>query len=260
MIDTSAVDKIIVAAEIQKGETVLEIGPGTGLLTEALVRAGAHVIAVELDHDLIEPLREKFGDTIELIEGDVLAMRSIPVVDGKFKLIANIPYNITSPIIEKFLSHAPHPTRMILMVQKEVADRILAAPPKMSLLSVVCQLYATCSRVTNVKAGSFRPVPKVDSAVVKFDLTNLFPLPLQRGGSGRGQSRSDLQHEQVIHIAKCGFSNPRKQLQNNLASALKMTAEHVKEILVSIGLNPLIRAEGLTISQWIALADKIQNE
>ena len=138
------------------------------------------------------------------------------------------------------------------MVQKEVADRILAAPPKMSLLSVVCQLYATCSKVTNVKAGSFRPVPKVDSAVVCFDLhDHPQPLLVKEGSSNA---------EDVIHIAKFGFSNPRKQLQNNLASALKMNADEVKDLLASIGLNPLIRAEGLTISEWIKLTDRVQKE
>ncbi len=241
LIDTSAVKKIVEAAEIQKGETVLEIGPGTGLLTEALVAAGAKIVAIELDHDLIAPLTEKFGDSVELIEGDVLSMRTLPVENRKFKLIANIPYNITSPILEKFLAYGPHPTRMILMVQKEVADRILANPPKMSLLSVVCQLYADCSRVTNVKAGSFRPVPKVDSSVVKFDLVDSTKLS---------------NPESVIHVAKCGFSSPRKQLQNNLASAFKKEAAEVKEILVSIGLNPQIRAEGLTIQNWIELSEK----
>ena len=241
LIDTSAVKKIVEAAEIQKWETVLEIGPGTGLLTEALVAAGAKIVAIELDHDLIAPLTEKFGDSVELIEGDVLSMRTLPVENRKFKLIANIPYNITSPILEKFLAYGPHPTRMILMVQKEVADRILANPPKMSLLSVVCQLYADCSRVTNVKAGSFRPVPKVDSSVVKFDLVDSTKLS---------------NPESVIHVAKCGFSSPRKQLQNNLASAFKKEAAEVKEILVSIGLNPQIRAEGLTIQNWIELSEK----
>lgn len=258
LIDGSVVNKIVEAADIQKGETVLEIGPGTGLLTDALVRAGARVIAIELDHDLIAPLKEKFGDKIELIEGDVLKMDVSRIISGMinsrdgldrplhvhanaFKLVANIPYNITSQIIERFLSHEPRPTRMILMVQKEVADRILAKPPQMSLLSVVSQIYAECSRVTNVKAGSFRPIPKVDSAVVQFDLS----LPL-RGRVGEGVAHS----EQVIHFAKIGFSSPRKQLQNNLSSGLQKTSEEIKTALASLDLNPQIRAESLTIRDW----------
>ena len=239
LIDGSVVNKIVAAATIQKGETVLEIGPGTGLLTDALVRAGAKVIAIELDHDLIAPLTEKFGDKIELIEGDVLKMRSLPVLDKQFKLIANIPYNITSLIIERFLCHEPRPTRMVLMVQKEVADRILAKPPRMSLLSLVSQIYADCSRVVPVKAGSFRPIPKVDSAVVQFDL--------------KFDGQETEQKEKIIRFAKVGFSSPRKQLQNNLSGGLQRTSEDVKKALESVGLNPQIRAEGLTLEDWIHL-------
>ncbi len=250
LIDGSIVNKIVEAADIQKGETVFEIGPGTGLLTDALVRAGARVIAIELDHDLVAPLKEKFGDAIELIEGDVLKMDVNRLIgDSKtFKLVANIPYNITSQIIERFLSREPRPTRMVLMVQKEVADRILAKPPQMSLLSVVSQIYAECSRVTNVKAGSFRPIPKVDSTVVRFDLVS---SPLQRGDRGG----SDFS-EQVIHFAKIGFSSPRKQLQNNLSSGLQKTSEEIKTALASLGLNPQIRAESLTIQDWERLEKK----
>lgn len=239
LIDDSVVKKIIEAADIQKGETVLEIGPGTGLLTGALVAAGAHVVAIELDHDLIQPLKEKFGDSIELIEGDVLKMDVNRIIDDSraFKLVANIPYNITSSVIERFLSHNPRPTRMILMVQKEVADRILAKPPHMSLLSVVSQFYAYCSRVTNVKAGSFRPIPKVDSAVVRFDL--------------RASPTCNGVEERIIRLAKLGFSHPRKQLQNNLSAYL--APSKIKTIMESMCLNPKIRAEELTIEDWIYL-------
>lgn len=256
LVDPSVVQKIIEAASIQKGETVLEIGPGTGLLTEALVHAGARVIAVELDHDLITPLQEKFGDKIQLIEGDVLKLDLFPVQDSQFKLIANIPYNITSPIIEKFLAKGPYPTMMILMVQKEVADRILAKPPETSLLSIVCQVYATCSRIAVVKAGAFRPIPKVDSALVKFVLkSSLF------GKEGPGLVRDP---ERVIALAKAGFIAPRKQLHHNLLPYLRRlkfatTAEDIKNIFRSIHLDPRVRAENLTLSDWIKL-DKVIHE
>jgi 16S rRNA (adenine1518-N6/adenine1519-N6)-dimethyltransferase len=247
LIDASVVEKIVVAAEITKGETVLEIGPGTGVLTEALVRAGAHVIAVELDHDMIQPLKDKFGDKIELIEGDVLKKGVINSRPDPFKIVANIPYNITSAIIEKFLAHEPRPTRMILMVQKEVADRLLAKPPEMSLLSVVCQLYADVSRVAHVKAGSFRPIPKVDSAVVKFEV---FPPPLQGGGEG-----VVVGPERVIALAKAGFSSPRKQVHHNLLPYVRRlkpaaTTEDVKSLLISIGLDEKVRAENLKVEDW----------
>jgi 16S rRNA (adenine1518-N6/adenine1519-N6)-dimethyltransferase len=255
LIDELAVKKIAIAAEIQKGETVLEIGPGTGLLTSALIRYGANVTAIELDHDFIDPLKEKFGDQINLIEGDVLRLHPLPVQDGAFKLVANIPYNITSPILEKFLAHGPHPTVMILMVQKEVADRIVAEPPQMSLLSVMCQLYAKCSRVLVVKAGSFRPIPKVDSAVVRFDLR--YPSP------HRGEGMGEVNHERVIALAKAGFVSRRKQLHHNLLPFARIThpemdAQKIKTILLDAHLDPKVRAENLTIHDWINLEAMIR--
>ena len=276
LIDELVTKKIAIAANIQKGETVLEIGPGTGVLTEALVRYGAHVIAVELDHDLIAPLKEKFGDTIELIEGDILRMRDLPQPllrkEGGYKLVANIPYNITSPILEKFLAHEPRPTEMILMVQKEVADRIVGKPPEMSLLTVMCQLYAECSRVLAVKAGSFRPIPKVDSAVVKFVLRSglgTTPNPSLAGGalqegspnspSCQGGGWGEVSNaERIIALAKAGFSSRRKQLHHNLLPYLRKTRPEatpqiVKTILLDAHLDPKIRAENLTIDDWINL-------
>jgi 16S rRNA (adenine1518-N6/adenine1519-N6)-dimethyltransferase len=239
LVDETALRKIIQAAEIEKGETVLEIGPGTGTLTQALVDAGARVIAIEMDKDMIEPLKKRFGDRIELIHGDILKLQdfidSIDLIDFSFKLISNIPYNITSPILERFLTTSPRPSRMVLMVQKEVADRITAKPSKMSLLSIVCQIYAKCERVTIVKAGAFRPIPKVDSAIVILDLYKPSHPALQ----GKDP-------EKVISIAKKGFSSKRKQLKSNLG-------QNVAKRLEQIELNPKIRAQELTVENWIRL-------
>src|SRR3989338_5463541 len=156
--DQSVIKRMIEAAEIQKGETILEIGPGTGVLTQALVEAGARVIAVERDPDLIPALRERFGESATIAEGDILRLTQDPVLGlkhGKYKLVANLPYHITSPILERFLSHATESTRMVVMVQKEVADRIVGKPPRMSVLSVACQLYAEVKRLFVVPAGSW---------------------------------------------------------------------------------------------------------
>ena len=252
LVDQTVLKKIINAAEIQKGETVLEIGPGTGILTDALITAGANVIAFELDHDLVLDLKKKFGDKIKLIEGDALRLFEVSLnkdwkqkklfKSSRYKLVANIPYNITSSVLERFLSKEPRPSRMILMVQKEVSDRILASPPNMSLLSVVCQMYAKCSRIAIVKSGAFRPIPKVDSAIVKFDIkTSVDPARAER----------------VIVLAKQGFSSKRKQLQNNLAGFSKKSSEDIKNILSSIGLNSKIRSENLTLEDWERLFQKI---
>jgi len=254
LVDETAVKKIIQAAEIKKGETVFEIGPGTGTLTQALVDAGARVIAIEADKDLIAPLKKRFGDKIKLIEGDVLqvSLRGVPprrddvaiseiasVVElprnDSYKLISNIPYNITSPILERFLTTQPRPSRMVLMVQKEVADRIIAKPPKMSLLSVVCQIYAQCDRIAIVKAGAFRPIPKVDSAIIRLDLYK----PSHPALHG-------VDPEKVIYIAKKGFSSKRKQLKSNLG-------HNVVKKLEQLDLNPKIRAQELTVENWIRL-------
>jgi len=236
--DKTVVKKILAAAEIVPGERVLEIGPGTGVLTEALVDAGASVVAVESDKDLIPALEEKFGDRIELIEGDILKLHhSVTPSLPSYKLVANIPYNITSDVIQTFLTAAHKPSRMVLMVQREVADRIVAKPPRMSLLSVVCQLYADVKKVTNVPAGAFRPVPKVGSAVIQMD---------QKSETG--------DNERVIRLAKAGFSSKRKQLHNNLVSQGFSTSDEGKEQLKKLGLDPLARAETLTVENWVNLA------
>lgn len=244
LIDPSVVEKIIDAAQIREGDEVLEVGPGTGLLTQALVDAGAHVTAIEADKDLIEPLQKQFGDRINLICGDVLHT-NYQLPTAHYKLIANLPYSITSDILRHFLTHTAPPSRMVLMVQKEVADRIVAKPPDMSLLSVVCQLYAKCTRVARVPAGAFRPVPKVDSSVVMLDIK---------------QSGDNRETERVIQIAKQGFSSRRKQLHKNLSTLVGITSEFVKKQLTELGLNPQIRAQDLTVDDWVALTHKINQK
>ncbi|MFH1404687.1 MAG: 16S rRNA (adenine(1518)-N(6)/adenine(1519)-N(6))-dimethyltransferase RsmA [Patescibacteria group bacterium] len=254
--DMSVVKKIIDEADIKKGEIVLEIGPGKGVLTQALVEAGAKVIAIEADRDLINPLQEKFGNKIELIFGDALQnfgrhkwrpyLITPPLHHFKYKLVANIPYNITSAILEKFLTNKPKPSHMVIMVQREVADRIVAKPPNMSLLSVVCQMYGECRKVVKVPAGAFRPIPKVDSAVVHIDLfqknENRFLLKTKKGFE-----------ENVIALAKAGFAHKRKQLHGNLQSAGKGSSKEIKEILKNLGFSEFIRAQELTVENWIEL-------
>ena len=242
LVDETVIQKIIAAAEIRPGEHVLEVGPGTGILTQALLNAGARVTAIEADQYLIVSLKERFGNKIELIHGDVLHSYFL-LPNSNFQLVANIPYNITSDLLKKFLTTEPKPSRMVLMVQREVADRITALPPNMSLLTVVCQLYADCFKIANVPAGAFRPIPKVDSAIVRLDLLPPF----------LHATRYTLQPEPIISLAKSGFSSRRKQLHHNLAAHLHLPTEAIKTALMSLGLDPKIRAEGLTVSNWIAL-------
>ena len=204
LIDDGVLETIINTAKLKRGERVLEIGPGTGILTEALLDTGACVTAVEADKDLIEPLEKKFGGKITLVHDDIFSFVSEPLhlsALSPFHLVSNIPYNITSDILRVFLTSKSKPQQMILLLQREVVDRIVAKPPKMSLLSVVCQLYACCEKTVDVPRAAFRPIPKVDSAVVRL-------VPRKTG--------SDDEREKIIKIAKAGFSNPRKQLHGNL--------------------------------------------
>ena len=247
LVDPAAVLKIVTAAELSRGERVLEIGPGTGLLTRELLAAGARVTAVEADRDLIPGLEATFGRRLKLVFGDILKfgpaeLRTLGLREGNYKLVANLPYHITSAILQKFLTAGPRPSRLVLTVQKEVADRLTAKPPQMSLLSVVGQVYAVCRRVAVIKAGAFRPVPKVDSAVVVLDLAarELVADP-----------------EGVIALAKLGFAARRKQLHHNLKAAGLGEREALQESLCELGLSPLCRAENLTVTDWILLKRKL---
>lgn len=245
LVDETVVAKIINAAEISVGDQVLEIGPGTGVLTQALVSARARVTALEADADLIAPLRLRFGDRIKLVHTDAFSfdLSSCYLPSTSYYLISNLPYNLTSDILRHFLTIRLKPKRMVLMLQREVVDRITAKPPKMSLLSVVCQLYARCEKIANVPACAFRPIPKVDSAIVRLDI-------LKEG--------SDLERENIIKTAKVGFSSPRKQLYGNLVRGLGVSTQTAKDALVSIGLNPKIRAESLTLENWSTLAHSLK--
>ena len=245
--DTTVIDKILAAAKLKPGEVVLEIGPGTGVLTQPLLKTGARVVAVEADTDLLPVLKKIPG--LDLISGDILSLRRADrtlggrLQAGKYQLIANIPYYITSNILEEFLSRPPQPQRLILMVQKEVADRILAKPSRMGLLSVVCQLYAQVNRVASVPRGAFRPMPKVDSAVIQFDIHDSVAVrPV----------------EDIIALAKAGFSSPRRQLHRNLAQAGHGSSENIKQALTSLALRPDARAEMLSTRDWTNLAQLLQ--
>ncbi len=232
--------KIVQAAEITPGDVVLEVGPGHGVLTQALVEAGAKVIAVEADRDLIPELEEKFGSSVQVIFSDILKFRISDLFGSsdfgfpKYKLVANLPYNIASAVLEKFLSADHPPSMLVVMVQKEVADRMQAKPGEMSVLSVACQLYTTMKRVVNVPPGSFSPPPKVDSAVVC----------LRPRHSVAGQD-----NEQVIALAKIGFRSRRKLLKSNLL-ATGAPKERIAEAFQKAGVDELARPQELSVDAW----------
>lgn len=233
-------DDIINAGKISVGETVLEIGPGKGALTEKLIEAKANVIAIEKDDRLIEELREKFPD-IKIIHGDVLKFEpsSLPeLASGSYKLIANIPYYITGEIIEKFLSCKHPPETIVLLVQKEVAQRIVSRDKKESILSIAVKAYGTPKYIGTVSKRYFSPAPKVDSAIIAIE--NIHPLvsPLSQG------SHEDFE-KHFFSVLKTGFAHKRKKVLSNLKEKYDISDLNIPENT---------RAEELSIEKWLDVA------
>ncbi len=236
------INRIIEEAQVE-GRVVLEVGPGEGVLTEALAHSAKKVIAIELDDRLIPVLEEKFVDmdNVDIIKGDILHMNveeliSTEMSDGKYKVVANIPYYITAPIIRLFLELSQKPSEIILMVQKEVAERLTAFPGHMSILAVSAQYYADVEYLFTVPKEDFDPVPKVDSAIIKLKI-----------------KKEELKDEEVkdfFRIVKIGFSAKRKTLANNLANGLQRDKKEIEEILIAQGFASSVRAQELSVNDW----------
>jgi 16S rRNA (adenine1518-N6/adenine1519-N6)-dimethyltransferase len=234
-----ALNAIVESAEIEAGETVLEIGPGEGVLTKRLLEAGAKVVAVEKDDQLSEMLGEKFGEQIELIHGDIL--ETAPPA-GKYKLVANIPYNITGAILEKFLSAENQPEMMVLLVQKEVAQRIVARDNKESILSISVKTYGIPHYVETVLAGSFAPAPKVDSAIIKIeDISKDF--------------FANFKEKSFFTMLQAGFQSKRKKLSSNLSKIYPKEA--VLNAFQELNLDENVRAEDVSLENWQNLAENL---
>ena len=257
-----AISAIIETAEIQPGETILEIGPGKGALTEKLLESGAKVTAIEKDSNLIVFLKEKFSDEIQdgklkLICDDILDFNELEVKKD-YKLIANIPYYITGLIIRKFLSSKNQPQKAVLLVQKEVSNRICASnktiskkpcSQKESILSISVKIYGKPKIIKIVRAGSFVPVPKVDSAILLIDDINKKLFKDNR-----------VDEKIFFDFVKAGFSHKRKILAKNLELVLKKYSVKKDRLLLAfkkIGLDPKTRAEDLSINDWLCLINII---
>ncbi|MBI5621711.1 ribosomal RNA small subunit methyltransferase A [Candidatus Falkowbacteria bacterium] len=250
LIDRGALAEVMAAAELTPDDAVLEIGPGLGVLTRELAATAKTVLSVEVDAPAVRALRHTLADlaNVEVLQADILKLKNQEISDrlgGPYQLVANLPYNITGRVLRKFLSYPPRPTSVTLMVQKEVAERLTALPGKMSILAVAAQVYGTVELVAVVSRQSFYPAPEVDSAIVHL--------------AGFGQDRLNLKgvdEQRFWQLVKIGFSSRRKQLQNNLSAGLKMTKDAVKEHLIAAGLDPQIRAQDLSIDDWLRLAKK----
>lgn len=246
--DPAALDEIVAAAELRPGDRVVEIGPGLGVLTRRLLAAGASVLAVELDARLAAWLRSELGGVpgFELIEADALTIHPREVFPGEpFKLVANIPYHITSPLLHAFLEGERPPELTVLLVQAEVAERVAAPPGQMSYLSVFVQNVTQAEVVGRVPAAAFEPAPKVDSAVLRLRRRPDSPVP---PGAGR---------EPFYRIVQAGFRQRRKQLHNGLGRELPVPRETLAAAFGACAIDPERRPQTLSVDEWACLAGKL---
>jgi 16S rRNA (adenine1518-N6/adenine1519-N6)-dimethyltransferase len=244
--DPNILTRIVDAAEIDGRECVLEVGPGLGSLTAVLAERASRVIAVEVDRDLVPLLRERFAESpnVAIVEADVLDHTPGELLArgdcaAPYVVVANLPYNIAAPVLRRFLEADMQPRRMVVMVQLEVAEAIVAKPGKMSLLSVATQVYADTSMVMKVPPGAFSPPPKVDSAAVRLDV--------------RDAPAVDVPLETFFKVVRAGFGNPRKQLRNSLSFGLYAKQSVIDDVMTDAGVDATLRPQVLSLKQWASI-------
>ena len=245
LVEPAGLMKVIDAAELSGSEEVLEIGAGLGSLTYLLAQTCARVTTVEIDRHMLEPLAEalKPFTNVQIVPGDILELNPATLVSQEnYVVVANIPYYITSAIIRHLLEAAVKPSRVILTIQKEVAQRIVARDGKMSLLSLSVFVFGEPEIVSTIPAGSFFPAPDVDSAVLRI---RLHPEPLIPS------SQLDL----FFKLAHAGFGQKRKTLRNSLSAGLSLPAKEVEARLLEVDIEPSRRAETLSMAEWARLVD-----
>ncbi len=243
LIAESALQRVVEAAELPPQAEVLEIGPGLGSLTVYLAQVAARVVAVEMDESLLPPLREVLAPytNVELIPGDALQISPDDLfAHSGYFVVANIPYYITSALIRHLLTAAHRPQRIVLTVQREVAERICAVPGDLSLLAVSVQVFGAPSIRARLPAGAFYPPPKVDSAVVRVDL---YPEPYV----------PEEHLDAFFRLAKAAFSQKRKTLANALSAGLAWPKTRTRDWLQSLGIDPQRRAQTVSLSEWARL-------
>jgi 16S rRNA (adenine1518-N6/adenine1519-N6)-dimethyltransferase len=247
LIDREVLGVIVETAGLTSDDVVIEVGSGLGVLTRELAGRASRVITVELDDRLAVALQEElvFLHNVTVIKGDILNFDPAVLIkesggQGQYKVVANLPYYITSPVLRHFLEAAIKPQIMVVMVQKEVAEAIAARSGRMSLLSVSVQFYGEAKIVGYVPAASFYPEPEVDSAVLRIDV---YPEPRV--------VVSDI--NSFFDLVRAGFSAARKQLVNSLAQGLGISRIEVLPFLEKAGIEPTRRAETLSLDEWARL-------
>lgn len=246
LISENILEKIISVSDLKKGENILEIGPGIGTLTKELVKKNVNLKVVELDKDLVKflkPLSEL--NNFEIIEANILKVNLEKYIPEEFiknyRIISNLPYNITSIFLRIFLDYNYGPREMILMLQKEVAQRIVNKDKKWSKLSLMCNFYSDTEYLFDVKKENFYPIPKVDSAVIKFSIYKDNPF-------------GNFDEKKFWQFINIGFSSKRRTLLNNLSAGLNIQKNILKATFLKFGFNENIRAEKLSINDWINLS------
>lgn len=238
--ETTVIDKLITAAAIEPNQTILEIGPGTGNLTEKLIGTGNKIMAIEKDPEMIAALQTRFADktNFELRRGDILEFDET-TIEPPYKIAANLPFYLTGALIRKFLESKNPPESMTVIVQKEVAQRVCAKTPDMNLLAAATQFYAKPETISYVSKGCFWPAPKVDCAILK-----LTPYP-------KTGERGDVKFvKNFFTLMKAGFSQPRKKIAGNIAIGLGLDKETITNWLRVNSIDPGSRAERLTMAEW----------
>lgn len=245
LIEEDVYNKIVESAEINPDDIILEVGPGLGFLTFKLAKKAKKVLAVEVDEKIASFLQTLIiGNkvkNIKIFNKDILKAKgdNFSKVD-KYKIVSNLPYNITSIFLRKFLSLSNKPEIIVLMLQKEVVERIMAKPPKMSLLSISVQFYAEVEKIMDVKREYFYPAPEVDSAVIKIT-------------PNKKLLKNYEEEKKFFKILRIAFSSKRKMLKNNLANGLKIDIKEIEKILIDLNLDTKIRSEQLEISEWLKI-------
>lgn len=249
LIDINALRRIVDAAVLSPEDVVVEVGPGPGLLTRELLARGGSVIAVEKDEAMARLVRRELGGDprLTVIEGDMLEVEPsslLPESGKPYKVVANLPYYVATPILRRFLEATNRPASMVVLLQREVAETVAAKPGQMGLLSVAVQYYAVPTIVGIIHPGSFYPPPKVDSAIVRLDVLE--------------QPAIDVAPGYFFEVAKAAFSARRKQIANPLSRGLGLDKAAVLEALGAAGLTPQRRAESLSLLEWEALCRAIE--
>lgn len=249
LIDRSVLMEIVAAADIHADDQILEVGAGTGVLTRELAKHAQRVVAVEMERDMLALLAETTGqyENVERIARNLLFLDPLDVFGtAPYKLVANLPYYITAPTFRHFLESANPPRAIVVMVQEEVAQRIVAGPGDLSLLAVSIQFYGRPRIVAQVPARAFYPAPKVGSAILRIDVYEQPPLTAQERNG-------------FFRLVQAGFSEKRKQLHNSLTHGLHRKNEEVRALLTAANIATSRRAETLSIEEWLQLWQTIQN-